>query len=387
MRTSKIISGALAVVMAASTLAIGGVAASAATLKAPTNVQVVNTTNTLRITWKKVAGAKKYKIYRGKKLYHTTTKVKYYDNKAKAGKKYTYCVKAVKGKTVSKASKKVSATRLKKTTVTVKAVTGGIKASWKAVKGASKYDLYRKTTGKKYSKIATLKSKTYTDQKATSGIKYTYKVKAVKGTSSSASSEGKSATYLAPVETAKFTADKPASKLTLTWNIVKGATGYTVYDGNTNAKIADVTEPKIELAPETKNIDVVNYTIVATKGSVKSEEFATAALFIPAGSYFTDPADNTVHAVVKIKAGEKYTAGSYGNAVEPAPTVTQLSGEDVATIDKDFNVTGVKAGTAQFKVEYDGAVKDLLNAYFAETNYSFQNDLSAGVAYLDLTVE
>ena len=86
MRTSKIISGALAVVMAASTLAIGGVAASAATLKAPTNVQVVNTTNTLRITWKKVAGAKKYKIYRGKKLYHTTTKVKYYDNKAKAGK-------------------------------------------------------------------------------------------------------------------------------------------------------------------------------------------------------------------------------------------------------------------------------------------------------------
>lgn len=384
MRTSKIISGALATVMVASTLAIGGVSASAATVKKPTKVKAVNTTSGIKITWKKVNGAKKYKVYRGKKVIKTVKKAKYTDKKAKAGKTYKYAVKAVKGKKTSKASKKVSVTRLKKPTLSsVKATATGIKATWKAVKGAAKYQVFRKSTGK-YAKVATVKTKTYTDKKAVSGTKYSYKVKAVKGKSTSVASAAKSATYLAKVTNIKITPQKEASTLTYTWDAVKGATGYTVTDRISGKKVADVTTNSIVIKPETTNITYVSYEIVATKGTVKSAANDLGMLFVPAGSYFTDKADNTVHAKVALKVGEKYEAGSYGNSLKA--TVTQVSGEDVAT-EKDFVITANKAGTAQFKVEFDKETQTVVTEYLKAAGYTFQNDLSALVAYVDVTVE
>lgn len=388
MKTSKIISGALAAVMVASTMAVGGVAASAATVKKPTKVKAVNTTKGIKISWKKVKGAKKYKVYRGKKVLKTVKKAKYTDKKAKAGKKYKYAVKAVKGSAVSKASKKVSVTRLKKPTLSsVKATAEGIKATWKKVKGATKYIVYRKSTGK-YAKLATVKAKTYTDKKVTSGTAYSYKVKAVKGTSKSVASAAKSATFLAMPTGMKFTADKAASKVTLSWNAVKGAASYTVYSLDINTgkttKLQDVKTPSVVIAPETKNIDVLYYSIVAKNGSVSSAATGTAFLFVPADSYYTDPADKTVHAKVTLKVGEKYNAaaGVTADGVE----VKQLNGEDVASLDKDYTVTAKKAGTTQIQVKFTSEVgKNLLKA-LAEYGYSFSNDLSAGIAYLDVTV-
>ena len=143
--------------MAASTLAVGSISVSAASVKKPTKVKAVNVTKGIKITWKKVKGAKKYRVYRGKKKLTTTKKTKYTDKKAKAGKTYKYTVKAVKGKKVSKKSKAYKVVRLTKPKMTaVTSAMEGASVQWKKVKGAKKYMVYRGKT-----KIATVKGTSY----------------------------------------------------------------------------------------------------------------------------------------------------------------------------------------------------------------------------------
>lgn len=139
-KTTKIVSAAMATLMAASTLAVGSISVSAASLKKPTKVKAVNVTKGIKITWKKVKGAKKYQVFRGKKKIKTVSKKTYTDKKAKAGKTYKYYVKALKGKKKSKKSKAAKVVRLTKPTVSsVKNIKSGSAVSWKKVKGAKKY--------------------------------------------------------------------------------------------------------------------------------------------------------------------------------------------------------------------------------------------------------
>ncbi|MBQ5398957.1 MAG: hypothetical protein IIU14_05950 [Ruminococcus sp.] len=392
MKTSKIISGALAAVMVASTLAIGGVSASAATVKKPAKVKAVNTKNSVKITWKKVKGAEKYKVYRGKKVIKTVKNTKYYDKKAKAGKTYKYCVKAVKGSAVSKASKKVKITRLKKPAMTsVASAANGIKVDWKSVKGASKYTVYRKSTGK-YAKLATVKTLTYTDTKAVSGTTYSYKVKAVNGKSTSVASDAKSAAFLEAVEAIKPVID--GSDLTLTWGAAKGATAYKVYDENSKL-LGTAKDTSFTTTLTKSNISILTYTVVATNGSVKSAAASITFPFVPKGSYFTDK-DGNIHAKVTIKAGESYTDGKKAGELVASMTtgtaieVSQVSGADVATVSKDYTITGVKAGEAQFRVKYNDVTAKLLKSFLTSTNkdgkYIYQNELTTGVAFVDVTV-
>ena len=82
------------------------ITASAKTNLKKTTVSVSNTSSGVNVTWKKVSGAKSYKLYRkasGAKKYSVVKKtnnktVKYLDKKVSAGKTYSYQVVAVKGK-------------------------------------------------------------------------------------------------------------------------------------------------------------------------------------------------------------------------------------------------------------------------------------------------
>ena len=95
------------------------ITASAKTNLKKTTVSASNISNGINVSWKKVSGAKSYKVYRkasGAKKYSVVKKtnnktVKYLDKKVSAGKTYSYQVVAVKGKDYSK-SKTKSITRL-----------------------------------------------------------------------------------------------------------------------------------------------------------------------------------------------------------------------------------------------------------------------------------
>ena len=150
--------------------------------------------NKAKIKWQQVKGADRYFIYRGTSKKNLSfwavewdpTVTSYTDTGLECGKKYYYQVVAgvYTTKFVSKKSKLVSVRpTLSKPQVSAK--TKGkkqIKISWKKVKGASGYEIYRSTSSKgKYKKIKTIKNGSicsFTNKKLKSKKTYYYKVRA-----------------------------------------------------------------------------------------------------------------------------------------------------------------------------------------------------------------
>lgn len=106
-----------------------------------------------------------------------------------------------------------------------------ITVSWKKVRNASGYYVYRKAEGGSYKKIATIKSKntlTYTDKTAYAG-KYIYTVKAYSGSKAGAyNSTGMTASTKLAAPSTVNAADN-TSGIQVTWSTVKYATGYKIY--------------------------------------------------------------------------------------------------------------------------------------------------------------
>lgn len=111
--------------------------------------------------------------------------------------------------------------------------TTSLKLNWKKAEGATGYKVYKyNTKTKKYQKIATTKSTSYTVKKLKAGTKYQFKVLAYR-TVNKKEYTGKYSSVLA-------TATKPSTpkisklttkskKVTVNWKKVSGASGYDVY--------------------------------------------------------------------------------------------------------------------------------------------------------------
>ncbi|MEE1504298.1 MAG: leucine-rich repeat protein [Acutalibacteraceae bacterium] len=174
--------------------------------KAPEMNKAKNTSSGIKISWDRVKGADKYRIYRKTKngdwTYIGSVSGKndsYTDSTAKSGTKYWYAVKARNEAGNSVLSDSVSryflsAPKLK----SAKATSKGVKLEWSKVKGAESYFVYRKANvGGEYEKIKIEKGTSnlsYTDKTAKKGVKYTYRIKANFSKTNSAYSNGKTIT-------------------------------------------------------------------------------------------------------------------------------------------------------------------------------------------------
>lgn len=162
-------------------------------LEAPQLKAASSTRGGIKLSWKTAENVREYILYRStektdgfKSIYRTKTKTSYLDTKCTPGKKYYYRLTVRSAEKEQTADGKVIAGRfLKQAELTnISNVSGSRKLvlSWKPVKGAEKYQVFRqnKSTGE-YKKIATVDgAKTsYTDSKRTGGKVYTYKVCAV----------------------------------------------------------------------------------------------------------------------------------------------------------------------------------------------------------------
>lgn len=147
-------------------------------------------TNSIKLSWSEVSGAKEYVVYRkpvGSDKWTkltTTTNRSFKDTNVKNNQTYYYRVRAVNGKTLS-GYKTVKQLFLATPTITsVKSVEGGAKVNWKKVTGAEGYKIYRKTGSGSWICVGTAKNNstfTYTDKTVEQGKTYTYTVKAYKG--------------------------------------------------------------------------------------------------------------------------------------------------------------------------------------------------------------
>ena len=156
-----------------------------------TSVSATQSTDSIKLTWKKVTGATGYRVYQynsstGKyKTLKILTGTSYTVKNLKAGTTYKFAVKAYSkadGETLWASSYKTITTATKPATPTLKATAGSKQAtiSWKKVTGATGYVVYMQDEFGDYEKIGTTKNTSYTRKKLTKGEIYYFRVRAYK---------------------------------------------------------------------------------------------------------------------------------------------------------------------------------------------------------------
>ena len=144
-----------------------------------------------RLTWEAVDKADKYEVYRAtskngtyKKVY-TTTKTRYTNTGAVAGKTYYYKVKAIySNKTAANSAFSTDKNRtcdLARPVVKASVnANGKPKLTWEVVNKADKYEVYRSTSQNgTYKKIYTTTKTSFVNTSVAAGKTYYYKVKAI----------------------------------------------------------------------------------------------------------------------------------------------------------------------------------------------------------------
>ena len=152
-----------------------------------------STTSYNLITWNKVAGAHRYRIYRKgttgswkflKEVKSTT--LSYKDTTAKALNKYSYTVRECRIVDRKKYVGRYTAGEVIITAPGLQSVssvtsrTDGIRITWRAQKGCTGYRIYRKTKNGSYKVIRTITGEnyiSYVDKTASKGVTYYYAVK------------------------------------------------------------------------------------------------------------------------------------------------------------------------------------------------------------------
>ena len=259
---------AMAAVMSMSAVAVSAVSANAveplntpvqyaqvarASLATPKISKAESVYGGVKLTWNKVNGAAKYRVYyKGRKGWTRmvdTTSTSYIDKDVSSGRNYTYTVRCIsadgksftsgydsKGTTV----KYVAAPEISK----LESVNGGVKISWGKVSGATKYRVYYK--GRKgWTRMVDTTSTSYIDKDVSSGRNYTYTVRCIskdgKTFTSGYDSKGKSVKYVAAPKISKVESVYDGTKIT--WNKVTGAEKYRVYykDRTGWNRLADTT--------------------------------------------------------------------------------------------------------------------------------------------------
>lgn len=202
------------------------------------------TTGLPTLTWNAVDGATKYEIWRATgvngtyyKMY-TQSGTSYTNTTAVPGKTYYYkvlaiCGKSTYGNSAYSAEKSVICSCPQPTiSIWTNPSTGYPTLSWTAVKGATKYEIWRATSKDgTYYKMYTMSGTRYANTIAVPGVTYYYKVRALYNNSEYACSEFSSIKSITcdcarPVVTATINQNGYPK---LTWNAVNGAVKYEVY--------------------------------------------------------------------------------------------------------------------------------------------------------------
>lgn len=140
----------------------------------------------LLLKWNAVKNAKGYEVWRrvgsgSYKKIATTKSLSYQDKKVESGKTYTYKIYAY-ASNVKSSAKTIKSLFLQMPTVKVKNAKKGIDISLKSVKGAKKYQIYRKLKNEKiWHLYKTITKTSYTDKLVKKGTTYDYTARAING--------------------------------------------------------------------------------------------------------------------------------------------------------------------------------------------------------------
>lgn len=157
-------------------------------LSSPKITKIENTAKGATLTYDKVPGAVKYRVFmknNGKwSSLGVTTGTSFIHNTAKSGTKYTYTVRCVSanGKAFSSGYNTVGWTNTfiaMPAAPTLKNTKNGVQVKWKKSVGAAKYRVFRKTGSGKWTKLIDTTKLSVLDKTAKKGKTYTYTVRCI----------------------------------------------------------------------------------------------------------------------------------------------------------------------------------------------------------------
>ena len=155
-------------------------------IAAPKITKLENAASGVKLTWGKVNGVSKYRIYvkNGQswvKLADTTA-LSYIHKAAKSGVTYTYTLRCLDAKGKITGSYYTSGRKIQfiaMPVVSLANVKGGVKINWKKISGAAKYRIFVKNTNMKWSKLVDVAAVSYIDREVKTGAVYTYTVRCI----------------------------------------------------------------------------------------------------------------------------------------------------------------------------------------------------------------
>lgn len=260
---------------------------SVAFLSTPVLRDTYASDNGITVNWNAVEGAEGYRVYRRNgsswRLLGTASSNTYTDRTADPNQSYTYTVRAYYDDFLSDYDHTGITCSLVDTPELVSVVNSsgkGMMIRWQTVSGASHYAVYRKTSDSNWTRIATTgTANSYNDTSAASGVRYTYTVRAKKGSSWGNYESGLSATYLATPKLREAAYhDKGAA---ISWDAVPGAGGYRVFrrDNSGWVAIGDTSSTSYVDTKATVIGQSYRYTVRAYQGSAWSYYDTTGVTF------------------------------------------------------------------------------------------------------------
>lgn len=354
-------------------------------------VTIANAKTGIAVKWTKSGGAKGYTVYRSE--YNASTKkwsswksiattgsssISLTDKTAKSGGTYRYTVRAVNEKVMSTFTASATLVRLAETKVTISNAKTGVTVKWGKVAGAKNYIIYRaEYVNGKWSSWKNMGSKannvlSWTDTSALSGTTYRYTVKSTNGKSASSYTASSNTLFLAEPTTKIANA---SNGIKVSWNLVEGATGYTVYRSEYNAKTkkwsgwsnrgtakagkSSWTDKKVTSGVQYK------YTVRAINGNFKSTYTPSGKLIYLAQPVVTS-AKTTSGIVVKwTKSGgatsyivyrQEMTDGAWSKWESVATTKAKVNSYTDKTVEegKEYRYT-VRAANGKYKSTYEAS--------------------------------
>ena len=317
----------------------------------------------VKLTWSKVKGAEKYRVYyKGSKGWTRmvdTTSTSYIDKDVSSGKNYTYTVRCINSSATKftsgyngkgKSIKYVAAPEISK----VESVNGGVKISWNKPNGAEKYRIYYKGS-KGWTRLADTTSTSYTDSKVSSGKTYTYTVRCIsadaKRFTSGYNGKGKSIKYVAAPKISKTEATYNSVKIS--WGKVNGAEKYRVYYKSRKGwtRMVDTTSTSY-IDKDVSSGKTYTYTVRCINSS--ANKFTSG--YDAKGVTVTTPVKPSVklnRTSLTLTKGKTYTLKTTVTGTNKAVSWSS-SNSSVASVDKNGKVTAKTKGTATITVKVDG---------------------------------
>ncbi|MCI8774048.1 MAG: hypothetical protein HFI50_09005, partial [Lachnospiraceae bacterium] len=218
------------------------------TPKAPTNISMTTSENSVTVSWAAVSGATSYDLLFNGKVYHVAGTSQTVTGLS-ANTSYSYQVRVNNddGSSAYGSAKTIKTAPMPPASPTVTTTRNSVTLKWNAVSGAASYDvLFDGRTYRAY-------GSSYTISGLNPGTSYSYQIRSNNADGSSSYCAAKTVSTIPnpPAAPVNVNAASTKNSITITWDAVAGATSYDIQMGNNTYNVTGTSKTITGLSSDT----------------------------------------------------------------------------------------------------------------------------------------